>query len=456
MKKFLPWLLLLLLLIIICVWSKIEDIHTKTPLAPQQETIVQKVSPKKQYMEYTITQTENGAILNGTLSNKKQQNLLSSAYQNNSSQLTIDNISLHSELLGDKAVSLTGEILPHFIKHYKNGKIVYSDNMLYIYGEVKSYEAQHTMQSLLATSTLPTQNHTKVVIEKPIYFTIIKSPSEIALSGTFNTQAQAELLRKKLPASTKAHIDQERHLVDNGIISFTQNILPVFVQYYTKGTIEYSNEVLHVSGTVTSQKALERMQSLLSSDTINIVNRTTLDQEAIAKAAAQAEALRKAQEEAKLAAEMEAKRAAEEARRQEERRQEEEKRTKAQAIQKEKELKEKIKKLLQIENIEFEVASDRLTAQGKATVEKLSAILLQYPHFKAEIAGHTDSDGSALFNKNLSQKRVDTVKSLLIKKGIDSGRLTAIGYGESKPLVPNTSDENKQKNRRVEIHIQGE
>jgi len=118
--------------------------------------------------------------------------------------------------------------------------------------------------------------------------------------------------------------------------------------------------------------------------------------------------------------------------------------------------KEKIRKILNIEKIEFVVSKGSLTPKGKSTVDKLVNILKQYPDINIEIAGHTDSDGSVAFNQKLSQERVDTVKSRLIAKGISAKRLTAKGYGESKPLVPNTSKANKQKNRRVEINIQGE
>jgi len=56
----------------------------------------------------------------------------------------------------------------------------------------------------------------------------------------------------------------------------------------------------------------------------------------------------------------------------------------------------------------------------------------------------------------LSQGRVNNVKRALMQEGIDKDRIKAVGYGETKPLVPNTTEENKQKNRRVEIIVVGE
>jgi len=112
-----------------------------------------------------------------------------------------------------------------------------------------------------------------------------------------------------------------------------------------------------------------------------------------------------------------------------------------------------ISTLLKKRHIGFQRNKGTLTKQGMKTVFQLAKILQQYPNVKIEIAGYTDSDGSKKLNLKLSQARVDTVKKVLVSKGIDENRLVAKGYGEASPLVPNTSRKNKQKNRRVEIHI---
>ena len=452
MKKIWPWLLLLLLLIIFCVWSKKDSIHV-TSATPTQVATTPAVTAVKHYMDYTITQKESAYSLQGSFSNGQQQTSFSDTYAANSSHLTMNHTSIDASLLGEEAVTLTNKILPHFIKNYKNGKIVYSNNALSVYGDVVNYEEKREMQTLLNTSTLSTQNNTNVIKEKPIDFSITKTLEKVDLVGTFNTQTQGEILRAKLPASTTTRITQAANLVDNGAIAFTESILPAFTEKYKNGKIEYKDEVLSISGMVGTQEELDAMKQMLSSDTLNIVNNTTVDQEALAKAAAETEAARKAEEEAqqaKIDAETEAKRVAEE-----KAKLEEEKKLSQTQVAKE-EVKEKITKLLQVQNIEFRVASGLLTQKGKTTVDKLATILSEHSNIKTEIAGHTDSDGSAIFNQKLSQKRVDTVRARLIEKGIDAKRLTARGYGESKPLAPNTSDENKQKNRRVEINIQGE
>jgi outer membrane protein OmpA-like peptidoglycan-associated protein len=68
-----------------------------------------------------------------------------------------------------------------------------------------------------------------------------------------------------------------------------------------------------------------------------------------------------------------------------------------------------------------------------------------------EISGHTDNVGNAKTNKALSTKRAQACRTYLIDKGIDGSRITAVGYGGERPTVPNDSDENRQKNRRIEV-----
>ena len=121
-----------------------------------------------------------------------------------------------------------------------------------------------------------------------------------------------------------------------------------------------------------------------------------------------------------------------------------------------KEVQTEINDILKVENIQFEVDSSIITPQGIETVKKIYGILKKYPNIKIEIGGHTDSDGDAAYNRQLSQERVDMVKKALVEFGLDGSRFTTKGYGESKPLVPNDSPENKAKNRRVEFIIIGE
>ncbi len=72
-------------------------------------------------------------------------------------------------------------------------------------------------------------------------------------------------------------------------------------------------------------------------------------------------------------------------------------------------------------------------------------------NIKISIEGHTDNVGNATSNKKLSDDRAKSVMNVLIAKGIDKSRLSAIGWGQEKPVADNRTDEGKAKNRRVEI-----
>jgi len=112
-----------------------------------------------------------------------------------------------------------------------------------------------------------------------------------------------------------------------------------------------------------------------------------------------------------------------------------------------------IKDILKLHKIEFEFNKAELTPKGKEIVDRVGVILKKYPGVKVEIGGHTDSKGKDDYNLKLSQQRVERVKAELVKIGIKADRLKAVGYGETKPLVPNDTEENRAKNRRVEFII---
>lgn len=106
-----------------------------------------------------------------------------------------------------------------------------------------------------------------------------------------------------------------------------------------------------------------------------------------------------------------------------------------------------------LNNIFFEFDKSDLKPESYSELDRLLKILNDNPNLNIEIAGHTDDKGSDEYNKNLSQSRVNSVVKYLTQKGISSSRLTPVGYGESQPLVENSSDENRAKNRRVEFTI---
>lgn len=106
--------------------------------------------------------------------------------------------------------------------------------------------------------------------------------------------------------------------------------------------------------------------------------------------------------------------------------------------------------------IRFRFASAILDPASLSTLDRLAEIARSCPGFRIEIIGHTDSIGPSDANQALSEARAAVVATYLAKAGIEVARLTTIGYGETRPLVPNTSASNRAKNRRIEFSVKVE
>ncbi|HMZ94577.1 MAG TPA: OmpA family protein [Chitinophagales bacterium] len=105
-------------------------------------------------------------------------------------------------------------------------------------------------------------------------------------------------------------------------------------------------------------------------------------------------------------------------------------------------------------DIQFDLGKATIRPESYSILDNAAKIMIeQLPNAKFEIGGHTDSKGSAALNNKLSQSRADAVVKYLISKGVDKSRLTAKGYGSTKPLVsPEKTEADYQTNRRIEIN----
>jgi outer membrane protein OmpA-like peptidoglycan-associated protein len=110
------------------------------------------------------------------------------------------------------------------------------------------------------------------------------------------------------------------------------------------------------------------------------------------------------------------------------------------------------KKSLVLEGVNFETNSATLTPASHATLDRVAESLNDSPEVRVEIAGHTDSMGSAAHNTQLSAARADSVKRYLVSRGVDGSRLSAKGYGENQPIADNATAAGRAKNRRVELN----
>lgn len=110
-------------------------------------------------------------------------------------------------------------------------------------------------------------------------------------------------------------------------------------------------------------------------------------------------------------------------------------------------------KAITLKNIYFDRSSPVLRAESQPELDALAEALIQNPAIRIEIRGHTDNAGDFDLNVKLSQERCQAVEAYLIKKGIERRRLQSKGRGSLDPIAPNTSEENRKKNRRVEFVV---
>ncbi len=102
-------------------------------------------------------------------------------------------------------------------------------------------------------------------------------------------------------------------------------------------------------------------------------------------------------------------------------------------------------------NVEFDINKAIVKDKYYDEIKKVADFMKEFPDSTCEIGGHTDNIASAAYNQKLSEQRANSVRQYLIDKfGIDGSRLTATGYGLTKPIASNDTAEGRQKNRRVE------
>lgn len=106
---------------------------------------------------------------------------------------------------------------------------------------------------------------------------------------------------------------------------------------------------------------------------------------------------------------------------------------------------------LTIENIEFDFNKATLTPSSTPILDAAAKFLNSQDNLNVVVAGHTDDIGSEAYNQKLSETRANSVLKALVDRGVNANRLKALGLGESFPRVPNDSQENRDRNRRVEF-----
>jgi len=117
------------------------------------------------------------------------------------------------------------------------------------------------------------------------------------------------------------------------------------------------------------------------------------------------------------------------------------------------EVQEVLNQIIEFDNIEFQSSTAIILPESSEILGKTAEVLKDNTDMNIEIGGHTDSTGNEEYNIELSQRRANSVLIKLVEREVDRERLTAVGYGSSQSIADNSTDEGKQKNRRVEFKI---
>ena len=108
---------------------------------------------------------------------------------------------------------------------------------------------------------------------------------------------------------------------------------------------------------------------------------------------------------------------------------------------------------LEIQDLFFEQSRAKMLPASEPAIEQLADVLRRYSRVALEIAGHTDREGDPVANQLLSEQRAERVRELLIERGIEAARLTAVGYGGTRPIVTRGTPLQRARNRRVEVTV---
>jgi outer membrane protein OmpA-like peptidoglycan-associated protein len=112
--------------------------------------------------------------------------------------------------------------------------------------------------------------------------------------------------------------------------------------------------------------------------------------------------------------------------------------------------------IVNMSDVLFDTGSYTLKPGAREKLAKISGIVLAHPGLNLQIEGHTDSVGTDEFNQQLSERRADSVRDFLAEQGVPASSITAKGFGKTQPVASNDTPEGRQRNRRVELVVNGD
>lgn len=278
-----------------------------------------------------------------------------------------------------------------------------------IYDEQKLQKNTKTTQTTLNQEATKPSKYPKT--HKTTNSFIKKDQHGITISGLFSSQENVDTILNKFKLYFtpifKGEIEIRQGVDDSQFLDMVENLAYYFSSDMEKGELKYSKDGLFIQGETLNSGRKESIQKVLDSyknigldvkSSLNIVTPTTPKQKT----------------------------------------------------------KQALYELLYAQNIEFENGKSTLKPNTFALLDKIAATLQENKSLHVTIEGHTDNSGNKTLNETLSLERAHEVKGYLIKKGVKKSRLSTKGFGQTRPILPNTTDENRQKNRRVEFNIKGD
>ena len=112
--------------------------------------------------------------------------------------------------------------------------------------------------------------------------------------------------------------------------------------------------------------------------------------------------------------------------------------------------------IVNLSDVLFDFNKATLRPGAREKLAKVGGIILAHPGLRMEAEGHADAVGSDDYNQRLSERRAQSVSTFLVEQGIRPDTITAMGFGESRPVATNGTAEGRQQNRRVELVVSGD
>jgi len=250
-----------------------------------------------------------------------------------------------------------------------------------------------------------------------IEFDLKKRDKVLTLSGVFGKKKDIEKFVSSLDLQESVKndtINYDKRRIRNEVTETMKDLIPVFMSVFKDGKIGYHDGQLAVNGTVDSDEKRRSVENILKLSGVPYY--------------IQIEVKGKSRKRDYIM-------------------------DMASYTPQEKDVARDIGNILKFDTIEFQTGSAKLTNKGLDIVDKIASVLRKYENVRIRIAGHTDNIGDPSSNLKLSKARVRSVKARLVSRGINADRLKTVGFGETRPIFPNTTEENRKRNRRVEFII---